>query len=52
MDKAEKRKLQNRKSALKCRLRKSFTIAQLSSEVTMMKSERLSLIEEVSLFIT
>jgi F0F1-type ATP synthase epsilon subunit len=33
MDKAEKRRLQNRKSALKCRLRKSHTIQSLSVEV-------------------
>lgn len=40
MDKVEKRRLQNRKSALKCRLRKSHTIASLSKEVGQLKVER------------
>lgn len=40
MDKIEKRRLQNRKSALKCRLRKSHLIASLSQEVDQLKSQR------------
>jgi hypothetical protein len=40
MDKVEKRRLQNRKSALKCRLRKSHTIAALSKEVGALKDHR------------
>lgn len=51
MDKVEKRRLQNRKSALKCRLRKSHTIASLSKDVAQMKDERQTLHEEVRLFI-
>ncbi len=43
MDKVEKRRLQNRKSALKCRLRKSHTIASLSKEVAQIKEEKQSL---------
>jgi bZIP transcription factor len=48
MDRVEKRRLQNRKSALKCRLRKSHIIATLTEEVKTMKVERQNLYAEVS----
>lgn len=51
MDKVEKRRLQNRKSALKCRLRKSHTIASLTKEVTHLKEERKTLYEEVFIIV-
>lgn len=54
IDKIEKRRLQNRKSALKCRLRKTHTIktqeqtiTELNQEVGKLRQERLSLFEEV-----
>lgn len=54
IDKVEKRRLQNRKSALKCRLRKTHTIktqeqtiTELNQEVGKLRQERLSLFEEV-----
>jgi hypothetical protein len=40
IDKTQKRRLQNRKSALKCRLRKSHLIAALQNEVALIKSEK------------
>jgi hypothetical protein len=40
IDKTQKRRLQNRKSALKCRLRKSHLIAALQNEVSLIKSEK------------
>ena len=40
IDKTQKRRLQNRKSALKCRLRKSQLIAALQIEVGLIKSEK------------
>ncbi|CDW76471.1 bzip transcription factor [Stylonychia lemnae] len=55
MDKVEKRRLQNRKSALKCRLRKTHTIQSsmqqislMTKEVGQLKQERQSLYEEIS----
>ena len=47
MDKVQKRRLQNRKSALKCRIRKTHTISSLTKEVGHLKQERFSLYEEV-----
>ena len=40
IDKTQKRRLQNRKSALKCRLRKSHLIVALQHEVALIKSEK------------
>eukprot|EP00347_Sterkiella_histriomuscorum_P020527 403337463 len=55
MDKVEKRRLQNRKSALKCRLRKTHIIKsqeqqinQLNAQVGKMMVERQSLYEEIA----
>jgi hypothetical protein len=39
MDKVEKRRLQNRKSALKCRLRKTHTIQQSMHEISLLTKE-------------
>lgn len=50
MDKAIKRRLQNRKSALKCRLRKTHTIQTLSVESTSLKEECTTLFDEVNIF--
>ncbi|TNV81621.1 hypothetical protein FGO68_gene12458 [Halteria grandinella] len=47
IDKTSKRRLQNRKSALKCRLRKSHLIQTLQSEVGQLKLERQSLFSEI-----
>jgi hypothetical protein len=40
IDKTQKRRLQNRKSALKCRLRKSHLIATLQNEVAYLKNDK------------
>lgn len=57
MDKAEKRRLQNRKSALKCRLRKTHTIhtqekviSALHEEISQLKNSKQSMFEQVRLY--
>ena len=49
INKVDKRRLQNRRSALKCRLRKAHTITTLSQEVANLKNEHSYLISEVQL---
>lgn len=44
MDKIQKRRLQNRKSAIKCRMRKSHLITTLLKEVSRLKALNLEII--------